>query len=205
MSDTRAMPAHLDHLIVAARTLDEGRAWLEGRLGVPLQVGGEHPDFGTHNLLLRLGGAYLELIAVNPAAPQPPRPRWFELDTPAMQERLQAGPALIGWVARVSAAPAGALELSRGENRWALTVAPDGRLPMQGVAPSLIFWHTPPPPTRLPESGVHLQTLRLGTPDPDGLREELDRINFVGEVEVYEAPQAELSAILEAENGLVEL
>ncbi|WP_043800686.1 VOC family protein [Deinococcus gobiensis] len=205
------MGAHLDHLVVAARTLAEGRAWLEGRLGVPLAPGGEHETFGTHNALLSLGGtSYLEVIAVNPGASAPARARWFGLDTPEMRERLEDGPALVHWVARVPELDAAqdypegeVLELSRGENRWALTVPPDGSLPQGGVAPSLIAWHTPAPPTRLPASGVTLATLRLGTPQPTELRAALDRLGFVGEVEVYEAPQPELGAQLDTPGGVV--
>ncbi|KQR04491.1 VOC family protein [Deinococcus sp. Leaf326] len=211
------MNAHLDHLVIAARTLAEGRAWLEGRLGTALAPGGEHETFGTHNALLSLGGtSYLEVIAVNPDAPAPPRARWFSLDTPEMRARLDGGPALVHWVARVLTLEAGpypegeVLELSRGENRWALTVPPDGSLPLGrmvpslgGVAPSLIAWHTPAPPTRLPASGVTLATLRLGTPQPAELRAVLDRLGFVGEVEVYEAPQPELGAQLDTPGGVV--
>ncbi|GAA5512753.1 hypothetical protein Dcar01_01475 [Deinococcus carri] len=209
---TIPVPATLDHLVIAARTLDEGRAWLEGRLNVPLQPGGEHEQFGTHNALLSLGpDTYLEVIAVNPQAPAPPRPRWFGLDTPEVREELEDGPRLIHWVARVpdlaglDLTPFGeALDLSRGQNRWTLTVPEDGRLP-GGVVPSLIAWHTPPVATRLPDAGVRLERLTLGTPDPDGLRTLLDHLNFAGEVEVREAPQAELSALLVAPDGLVTL
>lgn len=190
---------------MAARTLEEGRAWLEGRLGVKMQPGGEHAMFGTHNALLSLGTAYLEVIAVNPNAPAPSRPRWFALDTPAMRERLQHGPALIHWVAAVDKPLSDGLELARGANRWQLTVPEDGALPMQGVAPSLIHWHTPPPVTLLPDSGVRLISLQLGTPQPDRLRGFLNRIDFVGEVEVHDAPQTELQARLETPLGLVEL
>ena len=128
-------PARLDHLVVAARTLEEGAAWLEGRLGVGLHPGGEHPAFGTHNRLLSLGESYLEVIAVNPDAPAPPRPRWFGLDTPQMRERLAHGPALIHWVAAVPGLPdhPDVLALSRGENRWRLTVPASGELPGGGV------------------------------------------------------------------------
>lgn len=202
------MAAHLDHLVIAARTLDEGAAWLEGRLRVTLQPGGLHPLFGTHNRLLRLGhSAYLEVIAVNPGAPPPPRPRWFALDTPAMQRRLEGGPALIHWVAAVPslAEQPGVLALSRGDNHWELTVPPDGSLPLGGVAPSLIAWQTPPPPTRLPDSGCRLTGLRLGHPTPDQVRARLNAIDFQGEAEVYEAPQPELRATLETPEGLVEL
>ena len=207
MTDTEHTPAHLDHLVVAARTLEEGAAWLEGRLDAALQPGGEHPAFGTHNRLLSLGAAYLEVIAINPAAPTPPRPRWFGLDTPQMRERLAGGPALIHWVAAVPELPErpDVLSVSRGENRWRLTVPETGELPGGGVAPSLIVWDTPAPPTRLPDAGVRLLKLRLGTSDPDALREQLDALNFVGEVEVYEAPQLELSAQLETPHGLVTL
>lgn len=208
-----AMTAHLDHLVVAARTLEEGRAWLEGRLNVPTQPGGEHERFGTHNALLSLGpAAYLEVIAVNPRARAPVRPRWFGLDTRELRGRLEDGPQFIHWVARVETlggldlAPFGeVLELSRGENRWTLTVPEDGSLPSEGVRPSLIRWHTPPPPARLPDAGVRLLTLRLGTPDPDGLRGVLNTLAFVGEVEVYKAPQPELVAMLETPEGPVTL
>lgn len=203
----QAGPVRLDHLVVAARTLEEGAAWLEGRLGVGLQPGGEHPAFGTHNRLLSLGESYLEVIAVNPDAPAPPRPRWFGLDTPQLRERLSGGPALIHWVAAVPELPDApdVLALSRGANRWRLTVPASGELPGGGVEPSLIVWDTPAPPTRLPDSGVRLLKLRLGTPDPGSLRATLDALNFVGEVEVYEAPQPELSAQLETPYGLVTL
>ena len=207
MTDTLYTPAHLDHLVIAARTLEEGVAWLEGRLDVPLQPGGEHPAFGTHNRLLSLGTAYLEVIAINPDAPAPPRPRWFGLDTPQMRERLADGPALIHWVAAVRELPQrpDVLSVSRGENRWRLTVPATGELPGGGVEPSLIVWDTPAPPARLPDAGVRLLTLRLGTPHPDALRGQLDALNFVGEVEVYEAPQPELAAQLETPGGLVTL
>jgi hypothetical protein len=52
-------------------------------LGVSPQAVGEHPRMGTHNYLLKLGEKfYFEVIAINPNASQPNRPRWFELDEP---------------------------------------------------------------------------------------------------------------------------
>ena len=54
---------------------------------------------GTHNHLMRLGrGIFLELIAVNPAAPAPTRPRWYGLDDPFVRARLAEGPQLLTWV-----------------------------------------------------------------------------------------------------------
>lgn len=89
----------LDHLVVAARDLDSGARWLERQLGVPLVPGGAHVLMGTHNRLLRLAGGerlYLELIAIDPAAAPPSRPRWFGLDDPALQARLAGRPRQIG-------------------------------------------------------------------------------------------------------------
>lgn len=43
-------------------------------------------QFGTHNRCLGMeDGIYLEVIAVDPEAPPPSRPRWFGLDDPSMQ------------------------------------------------------------------------------------------------------------------------
>jgi catechol 2,3-dioxygenase-like lactoylglutathione lyase family enzyme len=70
-----------DHLVLAARDLDAGAAWLESLLGVKLAQGGKHARMGTHNRLLGLGdNFYLELIAIDPDAVAPGRPRWFGLD-----------------------------------------------------------------------------------------------------------------------------
>ncbi|WP_370657320.1 VOC family protein [Deinococcus sp. KNUC1210] len=83
----------LDHLVFATADLASGQAALEQRLGVPLQPGGQHQYFGTHNAVLNLGPLYLEVIAVDPAAPALPRPRWFELDTPKRSSALPAAPS----------------------------------------------------------------------------------------------------------------
>lgn len=165
--------SELDHLVVAAADLAEGIRWVEGRLGVAMDGGGRHEVFGTHNGVLSLGpDCYLEVIAVDPQAPAPSRARWFELDTEAMRERLARGPALVHWVVRVPslAGDRHVMELSRGNNRWAITVAPDGRMPLGGLAPTRILWHTPPPATLLPDKGIRLGTLSISTPDVAALR-----------------------------------
>src|ERR1700693_1602747 len=90
-------PCELDHLVVTSPTLAAGVKWVEETLGVMAQTGGDHPRMGTHNALLRLGDqTYLEVIAPNPTAPTPDRPRWFELDRVAPD----ATPRLATWVAR---------------------------------------------------------------------------------------------------------
>jgi len=86
----------VDHLVVAARSLEEGVAWCETTLGVTPGPGGKHAFMGTHNRLLKIAteaypAAYLEIIAIDTDAPPPGRPRWFGLDT----LELSAGPRLV--------------------------------------------------------------------------------------------------------------
>ncbi len=160
-------PCTIDHLVVTAFSLEVGVKWVEKQLGVELHPGGEHPSMGTHNYLLRLGEiTYLEVIAINPAAPRPPRPRWFELDrlTP------HSAPRLASWVARTADIQAtysasslnlGAiLTMHRGDLEWRITVPDDGDFVLGGIVPMLIEWNTPAhPASRLPDSGCKL--LRL--------------------------------------------
>lgn len=157
----------LDHIAVACTDLDEGAAWLESRLGVPLAPGGRHPLMGTHNRLLSLGpDSYLELIAIDPAAPPPSGARWFGLDD------FAGPPRIAGWVVRApdsTPAPPGArwVTAARGNLRWRITVADCGRMGHDGIAPSMIDWGTaPPPPAGLPDRGVRLVRLALSHPDP---------------------------------------
>lgn len=178
----------LDHLVVAAATLDQGVAWCESVLGITPAAGGAHALFGTHNRLLKLAGApdaYLEIIAIDPAATPgraAPLRRWFDLDDAGLQQSLQRhGPQLVHWVARVPdiqhavGALAGAgldrgpvLEASRptpqGLLSWKITVRDDGQRLAGGALPTVIQWGDRHPAHSLPHSGVSLQGLRIGGP-----------------------------------------
>ena len=88
-----------DHLVIGAASLRQGVDWVEGKLGVVMPPGGSHPRMGTHNHLTALGrDSFLEVIAVDPAAEPPARPRWFALDDPARRTSLEAQPRLLTWV-----------------------------------------------------------------------------------------------------------
>ena len=165
-----------DHLVIGARTLDEGAAWVEERLGVPMSPGGRHEAMGTHNRLLSLGpGRFLEVIAIDPDGKAPGRPRWFDLDAPEMQARLARSPALIHWVARtddithaIEATASGrcdVLSLSRGGFRWRIGVPPSGALAQDGIAPTMIQWDGGGHPSEfLPDAGCRLEALVLRHP-----------------------------------------
>ena len=165
----------IDHLVVTCAVLEEGADWLAGRLGVAPGPGGRHAYMGTHNRLLSLGpDCYLEVIAPDPDAPDPGRPRWFGLDA-------AGAPALTHWAARVAdvdaalaAAPEGAgtaTELSRGDLAWRMGVtdAP----PMDGAFPMLLQWHGEGAAARLPDAGCRLRALALRHPRSDRLRAAL--------------------------------
>jgi len=165
--------AAFDHLVLACETLEAGAAQAEAALGVPMEPGGTHRVFGTHNRLLSLGpGAYLEAIAVDPQAPPPGRPRWFDLD------RFAGPPRLTAWVVRVpdlaaasaaGIAPGEILDLERGRTRWRMAVPPDGVLPRDGLHPAAIEWRGPHPADALVDRGCRLARLVLRHPRPAAL------------------------------------
>ncbi len=169
----------VDHLVMAAASLDDGVRWCERTLGVTPGPGGRHALFGTHNRLLRIDGAafpqaYLEIIAIDPEAPPPPRPRWFGLD----EADLADGPRLLHWVARTTMLdmhrwglvamglrPGEPVAASRatpqGELRWQIVVPDDGRLLCGGALPTLIQWQGVHPTEAMPASPVGLQALKI--------------------------------------------
>jgi hypothetical protein len=168
------MKAAIDHLVVTAPTLKAARDWVEETLGVP----GD--------------SLYLEAIAPSPAAPPPERRRWFGLDdlAPDAEARLAT------WVVRTDdlQAAAGSVEpslvdaiepLSRGPFKWLITIPRDGRMPLNGLAPTLIEWRTPVhPATSLIDRGCRLVRLIAHDREPDQVRDWLTRLGLEHVVDV---------------------
>jgi hypothetical protein len=207
----------LDHITVAAHTLEQGLLHLQAVLGVELPRGGAHPRMGTHNHLLRLGDTvFLELIAIDPSAPPPPRPRWFQLDDPALQAELEAAPRLVTWVVRTpriaevflaSRRPLGAIEpMTRGALRWLITVPNDGTLVDGGVMPSVLQWPDGAhPATGMPDLGFTLERLVVAHPDPASYRRDLASIGADRHVEILpigSAPRPHLIAHIRTPAGV---
>ena len=167
----------VDHLVVAARTLDDGVAWCETTLGVTPGPGGKHPLMGTHNRVFAIASpafpkSYFEIIAIDPQAPPPPRKRWFDLDDAALQRTLQDGPQLVHWALRCDDIEARCARLraagiergevlaaSRGPLSWRISVRPDGARLAGGALPTLIQWDSAHPGDAMPASGVELRGL----------------------------------------------
>jgi Glyoxalase-like domain len=173
--------SEIDHIAVAAPTLEDGVGWVRERLGVEPQRGGRHERMGTHNCLMRLGEKlYLEVIAIDPAAPDPGRPRWFDLDR-------NASTGLRTWVARTDDIQgcgwAGTPErMTRGALHWMISVTADGSMPMDGVAPTLIQWPAGArhPASAMPDAGCSLARLEGFHPEAAAIGTMLERIGFEG-------------------------
>lgn len=196
----------LDHLAVAAGSLEEGRATVEAALGVALLPGGAHPHFGTHNRLLGLdGGLYLEVIAIDPAAPAPGCPRWFDLD------RFDGPPRPHVWICRtgdldgfVAAHPRAGVPvaLARGDLRWRMAVPASGVLPFDNRFPAVIEWQgTEHPGTRLPASGCALRRLIVAHPEAAALGRVLSADLCDGRV-VFEPGAPALRAEIDTPGGV---
>lgn len=217
-----ALRTELDHIVVAAKTLDEGRMWARETLGVDPVGGGKHDGLATHNTLLKLNGnRYLEIIAIDPDAGAPNFPRWFGLDTAEVQEHIAHGPRLVAWVARASGADDAIEQLvaspgytakmvrpaTRADFRWRFAFTPDGARIGGGALPHLIQWDSPTHPCeRLPESGLALTSLTLGATDPDATTALLSAFAFTdSEVHVGQSSPAHLVATLSSPGGVIVL
>jgi hypothetical protein len=181
----------IDHLVIAADSLEQGVQWCEATLGVTPGPGGQHPLMGTHNRLLRIATesyprAYLEIIAIDPAAPPPSRRRWFDLDDVVLKQKIRQQPRLVHFVARTSDAQSAlqALQQSgieRGELvaaerptpngllKWRITIRADGQRLFYGGLPTLIEWDSAHPADAMPDSGLALQSLHVSYPRPADL------------------------------------
>ncbi|PWJ21101.1 VOC family protein [Jannaschia seohaensis] len=167
--------ATFDHFAVSAATLSEGVAHVAAVLGLQMGPGGKHDLMSTHNRLSGLGpGEYMEVIAIDPDAPPPGRPRWFDLDR-------RSGPPRIGnWIARVNDLDAVVarwpeagqpLSFQRGPFRWRMAVPDDGILPFDGCFPALIQWESAAP--SFDDVGLRLTGLELRHPEGAALAEVL--------------------------------
>lgn len=206
-------PCFIDHITVTAPTLEAGAELVSQVLGMRPQKGGEHPQMGTHNLLLRLGNSvYLEVIASDPAAESPKRPRWFALD----EMKRDTPPRLKTWVVRTEdicstlkscSEPLGEIEpMSRGETHWLITIPKDGSLPVEEGAPALIQWQVKlHPATQLKDYGLSLSKLQIFHPEPERLSNFLSSINLEGPVEVLNGNKTKIVAHINTPQGVREL
>ncbi len=198
----------LDHLAIAARTLDEGVGYVEDAFGVTMAPGGVHDAMGTHNRLLSLGpNLYLEVIAIDPGGRDPGRPRWFGLD------HFDGPPRLNNWITRCDDIPKAmqalamdgeVMDLSRGDLAWQMAVTESGVTPFDGMAPALIRWQgAAHPAARLPDAACRLRALTVASPRASALRAALGDLE--GPVAVMTSDAPGLTAVFDTPKGRVTL
>jgi hypothetical protein len=203
--------ALFDHIAIAAGDLATGAAAIEAAFGVPLEPGGSHAAMGTHNRLLSLGpGEYLEVIAIDPAAPAPDRPRWFALDgfagAPAPRATILRCAELAAGCALAPVGIGAPMAFARGDLRWQMAVPGDGFLPYDGMFPALIAWEgAQHPAARLPDRGVRLVGLDLVHPRAEALRAALSALTDDLRFQVVAGATPALAATFDTPRGTVRL
>ena len=147
------------------------------------------------------------MIAIDPEAPKPGYPRWFNLDN------YNGPPRIMNWIcatddldAALDAAPKGSgepMELSRGDMSWAMAVPDDGMLPFDGAMPALIEWETDAHPNRrLPDHGLRLTRLDVFHPEAEALLAAFPALYNLPQVSVLEGPEKRLIASVSTPEGM---
>jgi len=212
--------AYLDHLVLAAHSLTQGTEYLREKLGVEPQEGGQHASQGTHNKLLKLNpGCYLEVIAIDPDGNRPSNPRWFNLDSRKLNEKLLERPRLITWVARTDdihtlvqlcKIDIGQVRpMCRGQLSWKMTFTSDGSLVLGGLVPPLIEWKTDKHPSNsLDKSDCRLVKLEGFHSCPLLVQEVVKSLGLEKEILINPADikgEEKLKAHIETPTGIVVL
>ncbi|MEM7564331.1 MAG: VOC family protein [Pseudomonadota bacterium] len=176
----------LDHIVIAANSLEQGVEYIREMLEITIPKGGFHQTMGTHNHLMQLGNeAYLELIAIDPEADLPTHPRWFSLDQFRMRETLKKEPQLITWVMNcpdikqlcqsIDFEIGNPTALNRDDLSWEIALPHDGRLLGDGLLPYCIQWHSSPHPSHnMSDQGCQLISLNLHHNRSQWLQQKLD-------------------------------
>lgn len=207
----------LDHLVIGAKDLAQGVAYVKDMFGVEIPFGGVHEMMGTHNHLMRLGeGLFLEVIAANPHMASAVYPRWYALDDPYVRQQLEWSPSLLTWVVRTDDIHAllsrtdfsfgQPQKISRGDLTWYFGLPGDGRLLASGMLPYVMQWQTEGhPASAMPDLGCSLKQLEIHHPRTEWIGNILDSIQaapFVRLEPLSETSQPYLSAHFETPQGV---
>jgi len=205
----------IDHFAIGCSSLEAGVTALKKSLGVEVPPGSKHDLMSTHNCVMQSGNeSFLELIAIDPDAPDPGRTRWFSLDDPNTTARLAERPRALCWVVStdnldeiVKSSPVDLGEIVtfvRGERSWRLTVPTDGHLPENALLPAFIEWSPGPhPSTAQQDLGIALNKVVLTHPNPDSISELLVKLKADHLATVKPGKTAALSFELSTPQGAV--
>jgi hypothetical protein len=191
-----AIPAHLDHLVLATPDLAATVADFARRTGVAPAPGGAHVGRGTRNFLVSLGGArYLEIIGPDQEQSEPDAPRPFTVDELASARTVTwaISPPDLDVAVETSRArgydPGTVRPMSRRRPdgtllEWRLTDG-DTQHP-SGLVPFLIDWGASVHPTATGLPVTPLLELSASAPDPDEIRPLLSAVGV--ELALSEGP-----------------
>ncbi len=213
MLNAADLMSRIDHLIVAAPDLDEGRARVEELLGVGAALGGQHPGFGTRNALISMGkGRYLEIVGPDPDQPNPEGARLFgvdDLESLRLVTWVAKGTDLEGLVSRAAGYASGLGSVHSGGRKqpdgsvlaWKVT---DPFMPREGgVVPFFIDWGETPHPSDSAPAGCELVDLRAEHPDVGRVRDILNGLGL--DLQVESGPTPALISTIHTPRGTVEL
>lgn len=208
----------LDHLTVVAPTLTEGVVHVRACLGLDVPFGQRHAYMGTHNHLLQLGDTvYLEIVALDPDAERPVRPRWFGLDDQGrVRSDWNEGRRLRGWVARTDAIDAtiagrenifgDKIPLPAVDSSFDFAIPKDGSLPLDGAAPSIIDRRGKPRSmATIADLGARLNSFTLEHPNPGSVEALYRTLSLDRPPAIRPGPTLRYRAQIETPAGLKEL
>lgn len=189
----------LDHVLLGTPDVAATAATITEALGVTFSGGGTHRGLGTHNVVLGLGGVYLEVIGPTDDDPDfSGDPRWFGLDdlTAARVVAYSTGVADIErQVARARERgwdPGDIVSQSRdtpdgGSISWRRTQTDIDF--HGGVVPFLVEWKDSPSPADSLPPEARLESLALSHPDRERVRAIHDALEL-SHLDVAEGPAA---------------
>ncbi len=214
----------LDHIVIAVPSLKKVREHFEKNYGIRLQAGGKHPNFSTHNMLLKLKHKtnktqYLEFIALDPEA-KTSEASLFGLNTPPKDWKVVAWAISTNDIHTLQntlqlQTPFKHLTEIHDMHRiqedaslihWDMAYSNDHFNHTQGTAPFLIQWRDTHPSDNLPSMKVELESLNVCHPEVTGLMKALlfngfkdDHVTF----QQHETPSLTLSLQINRRETLV--
>ena len=200
----------IDHIVLAVPELQSGITYLEKLTGAPCSPGGKHPDFGTHNALLKIGkDQYLEVIAADPDNPKEEK-LWMGLShikEPRITRLAIKSNDMLSdslWLKKM-ATELGTIKAGRRQRpngswlSWKLTLPqPD---PVIETIPFLINWGKSEHPANGLKGSCSLSNIALFTPQVNPLQRLIDQLNI--QLNVLPADENKIQITLKTPQGFI--
>jgi len=207
------MIENIDHIVYAVANLEHGIERFTKATGLEVYPGGEHPDWGTHNALVRIGEqTYLEFLAKNKSAEPMHSQTWMGLDileedkitrwALATNDVEREARFLKKYDEKLSTIGIGSRASKDGSTlNWLMTnVLPS---PEVEVAPFLLDWKNSKHPTVGLPLDCSIKSFIIEHPESELLKKLLEKLDCP--IEVYSANESSLKLVLDTPKGLITL